>query len=380
MTPPQVSVVLPCLNEAGSVGPCVARAAAAFAAAGVAAEVVVCDNGSTDGSAQEAASAGARVVSEPRRGYGSAYLAGIEAARGSVLVLADADATYPLEDAPAMAQRAASGALVMGSRFAGTIQPGAMPFLHRTVGSPATRLLLRVLFGIRCGDPHSGMRAMQRRVFDVIRPASLGMEFAIEMVMNAARRGVPVEEIPITYHPRVGDSKLRALPDGWALLRFLLLYSPVFLYVVPGLAALMLGVGLMAWLAPDDRAVGSAVFSLNTLVVGALLTVVGYQIITFGVCARAYLVASTTTASPGRPGNGWFTLERGLLAGMASLAIGLALVATVGTRWLVSEFGVLDRSDQGLVMVGLTVVVVGVQTVFSSFLLSLITRDPSARR
>jgi hypothetical protein len=379
--PPAVSVVLPCLNEQGSVGVCVARAKAALEAAGIAAEVVVCDNGSTDASAEEAVAAGARVVSEPRRGYGSAYLAGIEAATGGIIVLADADATYPLEEAPTFVEAARSrDTLVMGSRFKGTILPDAMPFLHRTVGSPVTRLLLRVLFGVRCTDPHSGMRAMRRSVFDTVRPSSLGMEFAIEMVMNASRRGVPLHEIPITYHPRVGDSKLRALPDGWALVRFLLLYSPMFLYVVPGVVATALGVATLAWLLTADRAFGTVTFSLNTLVVGALLTVVGYQVVTFGICARTYLLAAATATPRDRALGGWFSLERGLVGGAIAVLTGIALVATVGTRWLVADLGALDRADQGLVLVGLTVAVVGVQTIFSSFLLSLMTRDVSGER
>jgi hypothetical protein len=379
---PQVSVVLPCLNERATVGECVTEALQAFEKAGVRCEVVVCDNGSTDGSATEASEAGACVVSESRRGYGSAYKAGIAATRGKVLLLADADGTYPLDEAPEFAQRAAeSGGLVLGSRFGGRILPGSMPFLHRFVGSPATRLLLRVLFGVRCSDPHSGMRAMKREVFDQIEPESRGMEFAIEMVVNASRRTIPIIDLPITYRARSGESKLRALPDGWALLRFLLLHSPTFFYVGPGLSAMAVGMGLLAWLATGDRTVGSATFGVNTLVVGSLLTVVGYQTLAFGVSATVYLTAPAGGGRALRTSiKRLFTLERGLIVGLALLVAGFALLASVGARWIATDLGNLARQDHGIAIVGLTIAVVGLQTVFVSFFLSLVGRDEAPSR
>lgn len=372
---PDVSVVFPCLNERASIAACVRRAKDALEASGLRCEVVVSDNGSTDGSATEAEAAGAVVVREPRRGYGFAVRAGVAASRGDVVVLSDGDGTYPLEDAPTFAQAARnSNAIVLGSRFAGTIMPGAMPTMHRLVGSPATRLLLRVLLGVRCSDPHSGMRAMRRSVFEAVRPAAGGWEFTVEMLVNAARRGVGIQEVPITFSERIGTSKLRALPEGWSFLRFMVLHSPTFLFVIPGALAMVIGVGTLAWLAMDDRSVGRVNLGVNTLVVGALATIVGYQIVALGACARAYM---RTTQEPDEDPRTisrqrWFTLERGLATGLVLLLAGLGLVASVGARWLASDFPTLPRSDHGLAIVGLTAAVVGMQTVFSSFLMSLL--------
>ncbi|MEX2538208.1 MAG: glycosyltransferase family 2 protein [Actinomycetota bacterium] len=370
---PVVSVVFPCLNEGPSIADCVTRARKAFDAAGIPCEVVVVDNGSTDDSSAEAERAGARIVFEKRRGYGAAMVAGVAAARGEIILNSDADGTYPLEDGPVLARAALdSGAIVLGSRFAGRIMPGAMPVLHRLVGSPATRLLLRVLCGIRSSDPHSGMRAMRRSVFEAVKPISRGWEFTVEQLLNAHRRGVAVQEIPIDYFERVGTSKLRALPQGWGFFRFMILHSPTFLFTVPGVLAMLLGVGMLAWLASGDRMVGSLEFGVNSLVVAAMATIVGYQIVALGACARVYISSREPDGLSRRGFERWFTLERGIVVGLLLAIAGLALIVTVGLRWLVIDFGVLPRSDHGLAIVGLTTAVVGMQTIFSSFFLSLV--------
>lgn len=370
-----VSVVFPCLNERDSIGTCVKRVKKALDDAGVSGEVVVSDNGSTDGSQDEARAAGARIVNEPRRGYGNAVSAGVDASRGDVVLISDADGTYPLEEAPAFVRAALdSEAIVLGSRFAGTILPGAMPALHRLIGSPITRLLLRVLLGVRCTDPHSGMRAMRRSVFEAVRPLAGGWEFTFEMLVNASRHGVRIEEIPITFSERVGTSKLRALPEGWSFLRFMVLHSPTYLFVVPGAAAMALGMVILAWLAPADRAVGRANLGINTLVVGAMATIVGYQVVAFGVCGRSYMSAMYARAK-----RRWFTLERGIVVGTLLLLAGVGLVASIGARWLASDFGELPRSDHGIAIVGLTTAVIGMQTIFSSFFLSLLIGERRER-
>jgi hypothetical protein len=379
---PEVSVVFPCLNERESVGICVKQVKGALEDAGLACEVIVADNGSTDGSDLEADAAGARVVHVERRGYGHAVVAGVEHAHGDVIVVADADGTYPMEEAPAFVAAArAEPVLVLGSRFAGKIMPGAMPILHRLVGSPATRLMLRFLLGVRSSDPHSGMRALRRTVFDAIRPSTGSWEFTVEMLVNASRLSVPVRELPIDYRARIGTSKLRAIPEGWKFFRFLVLHSPTFLFVVPGLAAMAVGSVAIAWLAMDDRTVGPINFGVNTLVLGALATILGYQLSTLGVCARAYSVARDRLAT-GTRGliERHFTLERGLIVGGVLLVGGIALVASVGTRWLISDFARLPRSDHGLAIAGLTAGVVGMQTIFSSFFLSLISPDDAPSR
>lgn len=364
----QVSVIFPCLNERDSVGECVRRTIGALGAAGMAHEVIVSDNGSTDGSAEIARRAGARVLDVAARGYGHAVAAGIDAARGEVVLVADSDGTYPVEDAPRFAERAAaSDAIVLGSRFAGRIAPGAMPFLHRVVGSPATRLLLRILLGVRCSDPHSGMRAMRRSVFESVRPRVGGWEFTVEMLVNAARRGVPLEELPIAFGARTGTSKLRALPEGWSFFRFMILHSPTFLFVLPGLVSMALGLGVLAWLLGADRVVGSVTFGVNSVVVGALATILGFQVAALGACARVYMDARER---PGRQRR--FTLERGLAAGLVLLVAGLIVVGVIGARWVGEGFPTLSRLDHALAIVGMTTSVVGMQTMFSSFLASLL--------
>ena len=376
---PDVTVVFPCLNEEASIGRCVRDAHDAFAGAGMTCDVIVADNGSTDRSARLAAEAGARVIDVRKRGYGAAVSSAIDAARSDVILTADGDGTYPIEDGPLLVKAALDGdAIVLGSRFAGRILPGAMPALHRLVGSPATRAVLRVLFGVRSSDPHSGMRAMKRSVFERVRPTSTGWEFTVEMLLNAARRSVPVREIPIEYRPRSGESKLRALPEGWGFLRFLVLHSPTFLFLVPGLAAMSIGIALLVWLVPADRQLGSVELGINSLVVGSLATIVGYQVAALGSSARVYMSARDPE-SLWRPPflDRWFTLERGIVIGGVVLLGGLLIVASVAARWLATDFGILPRSDHGRAIVGLTAAVVGMQTIFVSFFLSLLRGDRS---
>jgi glycosyltransferase involved in cell wall biosynthesis len=371
-----VSVIYPCLNERDSIATCVKAALAAFEGTGISCEVIVADNGSTDGSADEARAAGAVVVREERKGYGSAVCAGVDSSRGDVILVADADGTYPIEDGPAFVRAAQRrDVIVLGSRFAGRIQRGAMPFLHRVVGSPATRMLLRVLLGVKSTDPHSGMRAMKRAVFDSVRPAVRGWEFTFAQLVNASRRRVTVEEIPIDYRVRSGESKLRALPEGWKFFRFLVLHSPIFLFVIPGALSMALGTAVLVWLAPADRTVAGVNLGVNTLVVGALLAVAGYQLLCLGVCARTYITQLEEGSDAQLPLAGRFTLERGVVIGAVVMLVGLALVATIGARWIGLDFGVLPRSDHGIVIVGLTIALAGTQTIFSSFFLSLLTTD-----
>lgn len=373
---PNVTVVYPCLNEEASIAGCVREARRVFDDAGMRCEVIVADNGSTDRSAALAADAGARVIDVRKRGYGAAVSAAIDAARADVVLTADGDGTYPMDDAAQFVKAAQhEDAVIVGSRFAGRILPGAMPTLHRLIGTPATKALLRVLFGVRSSDPHSGMRAMKREVFERVRPASTGWEFTVEMLLNASRRSVPVREIPIDYRPRIGTSKLRALPEGWSFFRFLVLHSPTFLFVIPGVSAMALGVAMLAWLVPSDRDVGSVELGINSLVVGALATIVGFQLAALGWSARVYM--SAREPAPHRPGalERRFTLERGLAIGGVVLLAGLAIVASVAARWLALDFAILPRSDHGRAIVGLTAAVVGMQTIFVSFFVSLLRTD-----
>src|SRR5947209_5960631 len=277
---PEVSIVMPCLNEARTVGTCVAKAVAALERLGVRGEVIVADNGSTDGSQQIAAAKGARVVSVSRRGYGSALQAGIAAAHGTYIIMGDADDSYDFTNIePFLTRLRAGDELVMGNRFKGGIRPGAMPWLHRYVGNPVLTGILNLFFRTPIGDAHCGLRAFRKDAYERLSLTTTGMEFASEMVVKASLNHQKISEVPIVLYPDGRDRAphLRSFRDGWRHLRFLLLLCPLWLDLIP--AALLLGGGLalMAWLTPGPRTVGGVVFDVHTMLLGALGVLLGYQ-------------------------------------------------------------------------------------------------------
>ena len=304
-TTPFVSVVIPCLNEAQSIAEAVRRARKALDENGFDGEVVVADNGSTDGSPDLASAAGARVVHERRRGYGSAYLAGLAEARGEYIVMADADLTYDFADIPRFVEQLnAGGELVMGNRMK-NIQPGAMPWHHRYIGNPVLTGVLNLFFRTGVRDAHCGMRAIRRDALPDLDLRSPGMEFASEMVIRAAKNGLDIREIDIQYHPRAGESKLSSFRDGWRHLRFLLVHSPTFLFVIPGAVMTVLGLLIMLTVLGDVSVFGRR-WDLHTMIAGTLATVIGAQVIALGVAARAYgvWVSGTHGSSGWRSGSG----------------------------------------------------------------------------
>jgi len=374
---PEVSVIMPCLNEAATVARCVAKARAALEGAGLAGEVVVADNGSDDGSPALAAAAGARVVTANVRGYGAAYLAGLEAAGGRYLVLGDADDTYDFAVVPQFVAALAAGSdVVLGSRFRGTILPGAMPWLHRYVGNPVLSGILSLFFGRRISDAHCGLRAMTREAADRMRLRSSGMEFASEMVALALRHGLAVSEIPITYYPRGGQSKLRSFRDGWRHLRFMLLLSPTPLFLLPGLVAFAAGLlGLFALL-PGPVRVGALLFDYHFMFIASAAAILGQQLVVLGLAAKTYARGELALK-----GDRWlllldrhFSLERGLLLGLGLVAAGLGINGWILASWLESGRGALFAVRPALL--GLSLVVLGAQAVFGSFFISVLHDDP----
>src|SRR5215207_11752285 len=282
-----VSVVIPCLNEEENIEACVRTALEVFERTGISGEVVVADNASTDRSAELATRAGARVVHEPRRGYGSAYLAGFAAARGRYIVMGDADLTYDFREIPRFVEKLDAGAeLVMGDRM-DNIQPGAMPWLHRYVGNPVLTGVLNVFFRTGVSDAHCGMRAVRRDVLPRLDLRTTGMEFASEMVIRASKEKLDIREFPIEYHPRGGDSKLSSFRDGWRHLRFLLVHSPTYLFMIPGAIMLLFGTLIAATVLFSIDVFGRE-WNLHTMVGGVLLMIVGVQIVSLGLCAHAY--------------------------------------------------------------------------------------------
>src|SRR5918999_1149209 len=282
-----VTVVIPCLNEEENIEECVRRARAAMEEAGIPGEVVVADNASEDRSAELAANAGARVITEPRRGYGSAYLAGFAAARGRYIVMADADLTYDFSEIPRFVEHLEAGAdLVMGDRM-DNIQPGAMPWLHRYVGNPILTGVLNMFFRTGVKDAHCGMRAVRRDVLPRLDLRTTGMEFASEMVIRASKENLDIREFPIEYHPRAGESKLSSFRDGWRHLRFLLVHSPTHLFMLPGALLAALGVLVSLTVLLQIQVFGRE-WDLHAMVAGALLMIVGTQVLALGLCAHAY--------------------------------------------------------------------------------------------
>ncbi len=367
---PLVSVVIPCLNEADNIEACVVAAMEAIVRMGVEGEVVVADNDSEDESALLAERAGARVIVERRRGYGSAYLAGFAAARGKYIVMADADLTYDFKEIPRFVAELEKGAeMVIGDRM-DNIQPGAMPWLHRYVGNPILTGLLNLFFGTGISDAHCGMRALRRDVLPRLDLRTTGMEFASEMVIRASKERLRIAEFPIEYHPRGGESKLSSFRDGWRHLRFLLVHSPNHLFIAPG--ALMAGLGTLVLIIAETRLdLLGRPLGIHVVIAGALLMIVGTQVLALGLCAHAYGTYFMGERDP------WFDrmrarfkLEHGLLLGGLFILVGIGLGAAILASWIAHGFGSL--AYERLAVVAASVLIVGIQIFFSSFLLSIL--------
>lgn len=288
--PIDLSVVMPCLDEEESVGRCVTKALEGIRRTGLSGEVVVVDNGSTDGSRRVAAEAGARLVIQPERGYGNAYRKGFAAAKGRFVVMGDSDDTYDFTELPMLVAPLRTGEhdYVLGSRFGGEILKGAMPWSHRYVGNPILTGVLNRFFGLRSSDAHSGMRAFTKEALDRMALCCEGMELASEIVVKAARTNLRVAEVPITYHPRIGESKLHGVRDAWRHLRFMLILAPTYLFILPGLSLFVLGLVGQSALLPGPLQIGDRLLNVHFSILFTMLTLVGSQAVVFGVFARAY--------------------------------------------------------------------------------------------
>ncbi len=373
MSEPLVSVVIPCLNERETIAACVTKARAAFADLDIEGEVVVSDNGSTDGSDRIAEEHGARVVRATARGYGNAYLVGFREARGKILVMGDADDTYDFSRLGDFLDRINAGyEFVNGSRLKGTILPGAMPWSHQHIGNPALSWLLNALFHTGFSDSYCGMRAFTKEAYERIRPRSTGMEFALEMIINASKANLHATEVPIVYHRRLGESKLRTLKDGWRSLRFMLLYSPDHLFLLPGGTLSVVGLVIMALLLLGTPVVGGHPLGNHTMLLGALFTILGVQILAIGLHARTYSLAERFEQDDPLIMAFYrrFNLERGLLIGGILSLAGVVIYAYLLALWWRSGFGPLFKERDAIA--ALVLVVVGVQIITSAFFGSLL--------
>src|SRR3954469_7520652 len=375
--PVELTVVLPCLNEAETLATCIRKAKASIASLGVVGEVVVADNGSTDGSQEIARAEGARIVDVPVRGYGAALNAGFLAARGTFVIMADADDSYALDDLGPFVDALRGGAdLVMGNRFAGGIAPGAMPALHRYLGNPVLSMLGRLFFKIPVRDFHCGMRGFRRdRVLD-LGLRNTGMELASEMVVRASLSGFTIREVPTTLRPdgRSRRPHLRTWRDGWRHLRFLLAFSPRWLLWYPALVLGALGTLGLLWLLPGGHTVGGVAFGIHTMLAAATATIVAVQLAGLAVLCRAYASALGLLPRPTsltRAGE-QLLLSWGAPIGALLTLAGIACFVGALVGWGQASFGPLDpAATMRLPIVGMVLILLGVQSVLLSFTLSL---------
>lgn len=377
----ELSVVIPCLNEAETVGAVVRVARETLERHGISGEVVVADNGSEDGSTEVAAAAGARVVRVLERGYGAALMAGIEQARGRFILMADADQSYDLADLPRFLERLREGwDLAQGCRLpsgGGRVLPGAMPWLHRWIGNPALSALARRWFSVPMHDIYCGMRAFTREMYQRLELRCVGMEFATEMMIKAAMAGARMCEVPITLHPDGRRSRrphLKTFRDGWRTVRLFLVSSPRRLFLYPGLA-LMAGGTALATLVYRRVEVSGIHPDAHTLLVASLLVILGYQAVLFSMMTRLFGIQEGFLP-PDPALERWLrriNLERGLAIGLVAATVGLALIAGTARDWLRAGLGQLDYSTtMRAVIPGVTLVALGAQTVFSGAFVSIL--------
>jgi glycosyltransferase involved in cell wall biosynthesis len=373
----ELSVVLPCLNEAETLEPCVVQARDTMKQMGIRGEVVVADNGSSDGSQAIAARLGARVVNVAAKGYGSALMGGIAAARGTWIIMGDADQSYDLSHIPRFMEQLHAGVdLVMGNRFLGGIKSGAMPPLHRYLGNPVLSGIGRLFFRCPCRDFHCGLRGFRKDVIVGLDLQTTGMEFASEMVVKATMFGLRIAEVPTTLSPdgRSRPPHLRSWRDGWRHLRFLLMFSPRWLFLYPGFALFIVSDLLMAWLLPGPRQIGQITLDVHAMLYAAVGMLVGFQGVLFAVLSTVF--AMTAGLAPPTPQLqrifGKITLETGLLVGAALIVVGVLSLLGVFLFWSGESFGPLNpQRTLRFTIPGVVATALGFQTIMASFLLSM---------
>jgi glycosyltransferase involved in cell wall biosynthesis len=374
----EVSVVMPCLNEAETLETCIRKAQSALEEAQIAGEVIVADNGSTDGSVEIAERLGARVARTSAKGYGNALMGGIAAAAGGLIIMGDADDSYDFGDIPKFVTKLRAGAqLVMGNRFRGGIKPGAMPPLHQYFGNPALTHIGRLFFGSPVRDFYCGLRGFRKDAYQTLGLRTTGMEFATEMVVKATLLKLRIEEVPTALSPdgRSRPPHLRTWRDGWRTLRFFLLYSPRWLFLYPGLALMFVGAALGLWLLPAQRTIGVVTFDVHTLLYCAAMVLLGFQAVAFAVFTKMFAI--TEGLLPPDPALDrifrYVNLEVGLGAGSSLIVAGMATSVSAVRIWEAQHFGQLDYPHtMRIVIPGALLLILGVQTIFASFFLSVL--------
>jgi len=382
---PEWSVVMPCLNEAETLERCILKAQKAFETLGLRGEVVVADNGSTDGSPDIARRLGARVVPVHAKGYGHALRGGIDAALGSRIVMGDADDSYDFSAIQPFVEALASGAdLVMGNRFKGGIAEGAMPWKHRWIGNPVLTSIGKLFFRSAVGDFHCGMRAFRKEAYIKMDLRTAGMEFASEMVIKATLLDLRIAEVPIVLHKdgRSRPPHLRSWRDGWRHLRFMLLFCPFWLFLVPGALFLATGLSVGAWLLPGPRRAFGVELDIHSLLAASLLCLLGFQVIVLGLFTKSFAINQRL-----HPPSPWWSrikrilqLEKSLLFSLLVLGAGVAFLSLAVNDWRKASYGSLDpRVEMRKMIPGATLLALGIQSVFASFFLSILQLTDGAK-
>ena len=369
----EVSVVIPSLNEEKTIGICIEKVKKVFEEYNISGEIIVSDN-STDRTPEIAKSLGAKVVTPDKRGYGYAYLYAFKHAKGKYIVIGDADNTYDFLEMLKLLEPLKKGEadLVIGSRFKGRILDGAMPWLHKYIGNPVLTWFLNFFFKAGVSDAHSGFRAFTREALEKMRLRGDGMEFASEMIMRAVWAGLRIKEVPITYYPREAESKLHSFKDGWRHLKFMLLYAPSYLFVLPGMFLFILGMALVLLISAGLSKFGSINLGIHSMIASSLLAIAGYQLVFMGLAGKVYRakmdmpndkIAEFLTKR--------LSLEKGATIGLLIFLVGFAYTAYLIWKWIDSGFKSLPVLNQDIL--AFTLLVIGFQTVFYSFFLSMLS-------
>lgn len=385
----ELTILMPCLNEAETIAACVSKALASLRTLGIQGEVLVADNGSTDGSQAIATELGARVIPIPENGYGAALRGGIEAANGKYIIMGDADDSYDFSDLGGFVDKLREGVdLVIGCRLpagGGTIKPGAMPWKNRWLGNPVLSWIGRTFYRTPIHDFHCGMRGFSKEAYKRMQLQTTGMEFASEMIMKATLKNMWVAEVPITLHPdgRSRPPHLRPWRDGWRHLRFMLIYSPRWLFFVPGMALTLLGIGITVFLLLFPLRVQGVVFDVGTLVMACMAILLGIQSIAFALYTKVFAIGEGLL--PEDPEFGrlfrYMTLEKGIITGLVTLAIGLCVVAKAIWIWSQSAYGSIPYAENLRRLIpAATLIVIGIQTILSSFFLSVLGLKTTSRK
>jgi len=368
---PNISVILPCLNEEQAIGKCIEQLKEVIKKNKLNAEIIVVDNGSTDNSCKIAKGKGVELVYEKERGYGAAYLKGFEAARGDYIFIADLDGSYDFNEIVNFVAELKKGYdFVIGDRFKGNIEKGAMPLSHKYFGNPLLSAILRVFFRARIHDAHCGMRAIKKEKLQKLNLKTVGMEFASEMIIKAIKNNLKIKELPINYYKRKGFSKLKSFGDGWRHLRFMLLYSPLFLFFIPGSILFFIGLLSTFWLYFGSPEILGIRFQYHPMFLSTLLIIIGYQLIIFALFAKTYAITHLGDKSIMEKLYKYITIEKASIFGIFILLLGMIIYLVIFIKWLNTGFGALQEVKNSII--ALALIVIGVQTIFSSFMLSIL--------